>query len=340
MGSRSPRFPLPTCYPDPQAFPKLGFRSQTLLDMSPNMGHTPRKKPTRYRRAIAGSVVVHLLLVSVGSVAFRAGSVANPGQANQPGIDTRADEPTLRLLPEELSVTMPAPPEPIKPPEEPPPTPEPPVAPVASQSPAEGTTGARPPVKNIVPNTLPTEVLAIMRRPKATPVRVTDPNVKPAGAVTSAPLSPAIHGAMKSGQTVLYVLDCSGSMGEFGKLTLARAALVSTLRRQPADVRFQVIAYNSTARSILPGLFVVATPANITTAETGLASLKATGRSNHIEAIRAAAALRPDVIVLLTDAEDLTLATFKAVLAGVGKSVPVCVARVTAEGVGSPRELK
>jgi Mg-chelatase subunit ChlD len=145
---------------------------------------------------------------------------------------------------------------------------------------------------------------------------------------------------MKPGQCIVYVLDCSGSMGEFGKLTLARAALVRTLRQQPGEVRFQVLAYNSTARQLLAGGCLAATPANIASTETALASLKSTGRSNHVEAVRVAVALRPDVIVLLTDAEDLTAVSFKAVLAGAGKPVPVCVARVSAEGIGAPRELK
>ena len=129
-------------------------------------------------------------------------------------------------------------------------------------------------------------------------------------------------------------------MGEFGKLAIARAALVSTLQRQSADVRFQVFTYNGAARSVFPGICVAATPANIATAEAGLANLKAAGRSNHVEAVRAAVALRPDVIVLLTDAPDLTLAAFKSVLVGAGKSLPVCVAQVRADGLNPPRELK
>ncbi|MCE9564780.1 MAG: VWA domain-containing protein [Planctomycetes bacterium] len=258
--------------------------------MPPDMGQLPRSKPTRFRRAIAGSVVVHLLLVSVASVAFYAGTETNSRQPSQPGFDTRADELALRLQPEEITITVPTP-EAIKPRE-------------------------------------------------AVPVPPEQP-VKPASAVKSAaPQTPAMHGALKAGQTIVYVLDCSGSMGEFGKLTLARAALVSTLRRQSAEVRFQVLAYNGAAHAVLPGICVVANAVNIAAAETGLTKLKATGRSNHVEAVRAAVALRPDVIVLLTDAEDLSVATFRSALAAYGKPLPVCVVRVTAEGVTPPRELK
>jgi len=282
--------------------------------------------------------------VSIASVAIRGGGT-NPNAPSQPGFDTRADEAALRLQPEEITVTVPTPtPEVAKPrepdPPEEPPTPEPPTAPVVTQSqPQPVTTTTRPPLKNIVPNALPTLVMALIHRPSLAPSRITDPNVKPAGAVKpAAPLAPAIHGAMKGGQSVVYVLDCSGSMGEFGKLTLARAALVSTLRRQPADVKLQVLAYNSAAYALLPGGCVAATVANIAAAESGLANLKATGRSNHVEAVRAAVALRPDVIVLLTDADELSAASFRSVLAGYGK--PLCLARVTAEGVTPPRELR
>jgi hypothetical protein len=311
--------------------------------MSRDMGQLPRSKANRIRLAVVGSVVVHVLLVSVASVALRSGG----GASGPAELDTRAGDVALRLAPEEISVTIQTP-EPPRPPDPEPPEPDPqpaqqpqpPVAPEAPRPRAEGT-GTRPIVKPSVPNALPAEVVSLIRRPKPQPVAVRDPNVKPAGATTpAAPLTPAIHGAMKAGQTVVYVLDCSGSMGEFGKLAVARAALASTLRRQPADVRFQVLAYSSATRPLMNGPFATASAANIATAETALAALKASGRSNHVEAVRAALALRPDVVVVLTDAEELNAASLKAVLGVAGKPVPVCVARVSADGVGVPREVK
>jgi hypothetical protein len=209
------------------------------------------------------------------------------------------------------------------------------------EEPAVPTTNpARPPHVTIIPNTLPDELGSVLRHfpPQTRPS--TDSNVKPAAGTTSAQTEQPMHGSMKAGQTVVYVLDCSGSMGEFGKLAAARAALIATLRRQSAEVRFQVIAYNSTARSLFPGECVFATGTNIARAEERLAALNAAGRSNHPEAVRLAANLRPDVIVLLTDADDLSAAQFKPAFAAVGKLVPVCVAKVTAEGVSTPRELR
>jgi hypothetical protein len=82
------------------------------------------------------------------------------------------------------------------------------------------------------------------------------------------------------------------------------------------------------------------TATNIQTAAEKLAALEPRGRSSHLEAVRAALAFRPDVILILTDADDLAPAALKRVLAAAPKPVSVCVGRVTPEGVGPPREVK
>jgi hypothetical protein len=131
-------------------------------------------------------------------------------------------------------------------------------------------------------------------------------------------------------------------MGAAGKLDRARAALRATLRQQPATVRFQVIAYAGTATPLLVtnGTALPASAANVRTAVEKLAPLEARGRSNHLDAIRAALAFRPDVIVLLTDADDLGAVALKPLLGAAPRPVPVCVGQVTAERVQRPRELK
>jgi hypothetical protein len=165
--------------------------------------------------------------------------------------------------------------------------------------------------------------------------------VRPAGAPGPVAGAPPVHGALKPGQTAVYVLDCSGSMGAAGKFDAARAALAATLAEQPEAVKFQVIVYDAAARPLLAsdGHPLNATGANVRAATDKLAALEPRGRSNHLVAVRAAVAFRPDVIVLLTDAADLTLAALKPVLGG-GAKPPVCLALVTAEGTRAPRELK
>ena len=105
----------------------------------------------------------------------------------------------------------------------------------------------------------------------------------------------------------MYVLDCSGSMGAAGKFDQARAALISTLRLQAATVRFQVIVYSGTATPLLTSdaSGLPANEANVRAALEKLATLEPRGKSDHLGAIRTALAFRPDVIVLLTDADDL-----------------------------------
>jgi hypothetical protein len=83
-----------------------------------------------------------------------------------------------------------------------------------------------------------------------------------------------------------------------------------------------------------------ASAANVRTAVEKLAALEARGRSNHFDAVRAALAFRPDVILLLTDADDLSAVALKPLLEGTPKPVPVCVGQVTADRVQRPRELK
>ena len=50
--------------------------------------------------------------------------------------------------------------------------------------------------------------------------------------------------------------------------------------------------------------------------------------------------LRPDYVLILTDADDLSAATFRGLLSRTGKPVTVCVAKVTAEGVTEPVALR
>ena len=107
-----------------------------------------------------------------------------------------------------------------------------------------------------------------------------------------------------------------------------------------AELPEVIHAYGGSARTLLPGGCVPATPANVAAAEARLLALEPAGRSNHAEAVRVAAGCRPDVILLLTDAEDLSLTQFKPAFAGAGRPIPVCVAKVTAYNVGAPQELR
>ena len=97
-------------------------------------------------------------------------------------------------------------------------------------------------------------------------------------------------------------------MGEWGKFEKARQAIIATLRQQRETVRFQVIVYNGAAQPLLPApasLCVPATAENVSRMEGALRVVEPAGRSNHAEGLRVAVDLRPDFVLIVTDADDL-----------------------------------
>ena len=57
-----------------------------------------------------------------------------------------------------------------------------------------------------------------------------------------------IHGPLNAGQSIVYILDASGSMGEWGKFDKARKKLIATLQSQRETVSFQVVIYTGALR--------------------------------------------------------------------------------------------
>lgn len=291
-----------------------------------------------FRRAVWGSFALHAAVACALFVLLRGGDERKQARA---GIDTRADEPQVRMsLPAEVVVevaqpAVPAPPQPAEEKKQP----EPPEAPKVTQhtdaqvqraGASEQPAGPPLVAERAIPNALPSELTALIRKAGA-------PLAKPQPAV--GPQS--IHGALAPAQVVVYVLDCSGSMGAGGKFDAARAALVATLQQQPPTVRFQVIVYAGGAKPLLASEGALpATAANVRAAADKLAALDARGASNHREAVREAVAFKPDVILLLTDTDDLSAAALKPVLAAAQKSVALCVGLVAADGVRPPRLVK
>jgi len=121
-----------------------------------------------------------------------------------------------------------------------------------------------------------------------------------------------IHGKLRSGQTVVYLLDRSSSMGVDGLLGRAVATLTASLDQLSPDVRFQIVAYNSGTKSLtsepLPSI-----PANIDRAAAWLKDLTAEGGSDHKTGFHEALGCRPDLVFLLTDADDLEWRDVRAI---------------------------
>lgn len=339
-----------------QAHPlqRVGLRSGEFpFFRGPEVGMSrPRGDAMRggasFRRAVAASVGAHALLAA-GLVLLARWQADRPQEAPRPpAIDTRvdvrigflADGPNV--LVETPRVTTPAA-------RQEPPEPEPPRL--------EETGGSRPPLARSVPipRTLPPELLALVRKTATASdvVEVPAPpaEVRPAGGAVAShlPTGPAwaaggslVHGPLAPGLAIVYVLDASGSMGAHGKFDTARRALVATLRSQPETVRFQVVVYAGAASVPLPaGGCMPATAENIARVIGALQAVAApAGRSHHVEGLQKALSLRPDLVLVFTDADDLPTPVLRGVLKQAAKPAVVCVAKVAAGRVEQPIEVK
>jgi len=292
-----------------------------------------------YRHAVAVSVGVHALLAAGIVVLLRAQTCEPP--ALRAALDTRLD---IQFLdPSNAEPPAPEPSAKIEP--DPPmmvevnPEPPPPKGP-------EEPTGPLRAAAITVPRTLPTELLDLLRRPAAaapaavTPVQAVTPRREPAWAANGSP----VHGPLDPNQTIVYVLDASGSMGEWAKFDTARAALIATLKLQPATVRFQIVTYSGTAAALLRSPARECRPAtaeNIAQAIEALEALPApAGRSQHLEGLRTALNFNPNLVLLFTDADDLPATALRGLLRQAERPVKLCVAKVTAERVKEPVEVK
>jgi hypothetical protein len=108
--------------------------------------------------------------------------------------------------------------------------------------------------------------------------------------------------------TIVYVIDRSMSMGLHGLLEAAKKELLLSLEQLPESARFQVVVYNRQAWPLpIHGqtALAAATPANKREVARFLGTLFAEGSTDHVHAIREALRLQPDVIFVLTDADEL-----------------------------------
>jgi hypothetical protein len=142
----------------------------------------------------------------------------------------------------------------------------------------------------------------------------------------SPPLTPAgaspLHGVLKPGKSIVYVIDRSSSMGVDGFLQQATAAVKASLAQPGLDVRFQIVAYNGGTSQLGPALWA-ADLENAAKAARWLDGLAAEGASNHAAGMREALALHPNAIFLLTDADDLDEKETRAIRAMIRE--PVCI---------------
>ncbi|MBX3414853.1 MAG: hypothetical protein KF708_19370 [Pirellulales bacterium] len=167
----------------------------------------------------------------------------------------------------------------------------------------------------------PTGVLPAMNAPvgaadtglSSGPVGQAKGSGAPRGNVGDGSARTGIFGAEGEGFKFVYVFDRSGSMGGSGRsaLNAAKAELLASLEDLGELHQFQIIFYNQEP-TIFPlagqeGRLVFANQANKLRAERFIQQITADGATAHEDALKAALALRPDVIFFLTDADEPSL---------------------------------
>lgn len=130
----------------------------------------------------------------------------------------------------------------------------------------------------------------------------------------------AFMGARDNGTRIVFVIDCSASMNNFGAMRSAKAALVSSLQSLSDTQQFQIIFYNQTPRLMTPAngkssQLMFATELNKTLARQQIAGTEPDLGTAHVPAIELALRLNPEVMFFLTDADEpqLTAAELKSI---------------------------
>lgn len=120
----------------------------------------------------------------------------------------------------------------------------------------------------------------------------------------------SLFGVVGEGYKFVYVLDRSGSMGGSGQTALraVKAELLRSLKNLDTVHQFQIIFYNERPAIFnptgTPERLAFATEQNKSRAARFIDAIVAEGGTAHEEALRLAIRLQPDVIFLLTDADD------------------------------------
>lgn len=129
-------------------------------------------------------------------------------------------------------------------------------------------------------------------------------------------------GARDHAHSFAYVIDCSGSMATRDSLGIAKRELLASLNQLPPDAEFAVVFYNLLAKMLSDpqghkGL-MAATTTNKARIQAQLNTIEPDGGTDHMAALRAALALKPEVIFFLTDADLMTNGDVNNILSEAG----------------------
>ncbi len=122
----------------------------------------------------------------------------------------------------------------------------------------------------------------------------------------------AFMGAQDNGTRVVFVIDCSASMANYGAMLSAKAALVSSLQTLADTQQFQIIFYNQTPRLMSVrgrtyGELMFATEVNKALARQFIGGIEPGLGTDHMPALKMGLRMTPEVLFFLTDADQPTL---------------------------------
>ncbi|UCF15296.1 MAG: VWA domain-containing protein [Phycisphaerales bacterium] len=107
-------------------------------------------------------------------------------------------------------------------------------------------------------------------------------------------------GSRVRGQSFVYVVDRSGSMGG-ARIEAVKTELINSVNRLEPDQKFFIIFYNSVSHPMQANGLVLATEANKMNYLTWVRSIMARGGTHPEQAMLHALSLKPDAIWLLSD---------------------------------------
>lgn len=112
-----------------------------------------------------------------------------------------------------------------------------------------------------------------------------------------------VFGVVGRGNRFIYVFDRSLSMNG-APLAAAKRELLTSLKQLERTHQFQIIFYNEKPRIMQSPQLLFADENGLAQAESFVNSVTAAGGTDHLLALQLALRLQPDVIFLLTDADE------------------------------------
>lgn len=103
------------------------------------------------------------------------------------------------------------------------------------------------------------------------------------------------------GNSFVYVVDCSGSMKDRGKLERAKYELLQSIEQLSDEQKYFVVFYNDDARPMAGDEMVSATQDEFTRTRRWVHAVRARGGTNPMPALMIALSHRPDAIYFLSD---------------------------------------